>query len=148
MLAKLNRLERPNILVLTQSHKNGYNITIPFYRSRIKHANCVQYCAVVVSHHLSKVHHMIDVLKKRPLEPSDFCQKWVKSIAPGERGYYKACVKAIAEATGLSERTIEGWGSDFKGRPDSVLVTLKKEDTINQIRVLVKVDDLPDYLKS
>ncbi|AFZ11507.1 hypothetical protein Cri9333_0557 [Crinalium epipsammum PCC 9333] len=122
--------------------------TIPFYRRQLKYASCVTDYPVAVFHYLSKVHHMIDALKKRQLEPSDFCRKWIKSIAPDERGYYKACVKAIAEATGLSERTIEGWGPDFKGRPDSVLVTLSKEDTINQIRVLVKVDNLPDYLKS
>ena len=97
---------------------------------------------------ISKVHHIINAFRERPLEPSDFCQKWIKSAAPGERGYYKACVKALAQATGLSERTIQGWGSDFNGRPDSVLVTLRKEDILNQIRDLVKPDNLSDYLES
>jgi hypothetical protein len=56
------------------------------------------------------------------------------------------CVKLLAKATGLSERTVEGWGSDFSNRPDYVLTTLKKEDTILQIRELVKRSDLSDFI--
>ncbi|MFB2920344.1 MULTISPECIES: hypothetical protein [Aerosakkonema] len=82
------------------------------------------------------------------MEPAEFCLKWVKNIKPGERGYYKACVKVLSKVTGLSERTIEGWGPDFSGRPDSVAVTLRKEDILNQIRQLVKPDDLSDLLDS
>ncbi|BDA76315.1 hypothetical protein CAL7716_104810 (plasmid) [Calothrix sp. PCC 7716] len=80
------------------------------------------------------------------MEPLDFCRKWIKSPLPGERGYYKVCVKLLAKATGLSERTVEGWGSDFSNRPDYVLTTLKKEDIILQIRELVKRSDLSDFI--
>ena len=79
----------------------------------------------------------------RPLEPIAFCRRWVKGD-PNERGYYTTCVAALAEATGLSKRTVEGWGKDFTGRPDYVLNTLKKEDLLNQIREL---NPPPDYLK-
>jgi len=93
----------------------------------------------------TQVHHIIEssqVDAPNRMEPKDFCEKWIKTKQPGEWGYYKACVQEIAVATGLSPRTVESWGPDFSGRPDSVLVTLKKEDTIRQIRELVKPDDL------
>lgn len=87
-----------------------------------------------------------DAFNSMLLEPAEFCRKWVKNIEPGERGYYKSCVKLLSKVTGLSERTIEGWGPDFSGRPDSVVVTLRKEDILKQIRELVKTDDLSDLL--
>jgi hypothetical protein len=80
------------------------------------------------------------------MEPSEFCKKWVTSPKPGEWGYYKACVTELAKTTGLSPRTIESWGPEFKGRPESVLVTLRKEDIIRQIRKLVEPEDLSDLL--
>ncbi|BAU16130.1 unknown protein (plasmid) [Leptolyngbya sp. NIES-3755] len=63
---------------------------------------------------------------------------------PEERGFYTASVSALAEATGLSKRTIEGWGRDFAGRPDYVLNILAKENLLNQIREL---NPPPNYLK-
>lgn len=77
------------------------------------------------------------------MEPINFCKRWVKGNSD-ERGYYTNCVAALAEATGLSKRTVEGWGKDFAGRPDYVLNILKKEDLLNQIRQL---NPPPDYLK-
>ena len=68
------------------------------------------------------------------------------SPQPGERGYYKACARLLAEVTGLSVRTVEGWGTDFSNRPESVIVTLKKEDILLQIRELVNSEDLSDLL--
>ena len=47
----------------------------------------------------------------------------------------------LAQATGLSERTVEGWGKDFAKRPEYVLNILRKEDIINQIRQLVLPPD-------
>lgn len=69
-------------------------------------------------------------LRRINLEPKDFCIKWVKTHKPQDWGYYKACVRELASVTGLSPRTIESWGPDFGKRPDSVLVTLHKEDII------------------
>lgn len=80
------------------------------------------------------------------MEPLEFCRKWLKAPTPGERGYYKVCVKLLAKATGLSVRTVEGWGPDFSSRPEYVLTTLKKEDTILQIRELVKKSELSDFI--
>jgi hypothetical protein len=87
-----------------------------------------------------KRHHRVDEIRVLPLEPSEFCRRWV-NMPPDERGYYKACVKALAQATGLSARTVEGWGKDFAKRPDYVLNILRKEDIINQIRQLVLPPD-------
>lgn len=88
-----------------------------------------------------KRHHRIDEIRVLPLEPIEFCQRWVDRPAD-ERGYYTACVKALAQATGLSERTVQGWGKDFAKRPDYVLHILRKEDIINQIRKLVLPPDV------
>lgn len=95
---------------------------------------------------LPLVHYRGDDLKERRLEPLEFCHKWLKAPARRERGYYKTCVKLLAQATGLSARTVEGWGPDFSNRPDYVLTTLKKEDTILQIRELVKKSDLSEFI--
>ncbi|WP_206756695.1 hypothetical protein [Planktothrix sp. FACHB-1365] len=77
--------------------------------------------------------------QKATLEPKEFCLRWVKTPNPGARGYYTACVRDLAKATGLSERTIEGWGPEFRDRPDYILVVLEKENTIRQIRQLVQL---------
>jgi len=87
-----------------------------------------------------KRHHRVDEIRVLPLEPSEFCKRWVDMPAD-ERGYYKACVKALAQATGLSERTVQGWGKNFGNRPDYVLNILRKEDILNQIRKLVLPPD-------
>ncbi|WP_323374478.1 hypothetical protein [Nostoc commune] len=60
----------------------------------------------------------IDVLSRLPLEPLEYCQRWVE-VSPDERGYRKACVAALAEATALSPRPINDWGLILK----SVLTT-------------------------
>lgn len=70
----------------------------------------------------------------------------MRSPCPGERGYYKACVALLAKVTGLSGRTIEGWGTDFSNRPESVTVTLRKENTLLEIRELINSEDLSDFL--
>ena len=88
----------------------------------------------------TKRHHRVDEIKVLPLEPSEFCRRWV-DMPPEERGYYKVCVKALAAATGLSERTVQGWGKNFEKRPDYVLNILRKEDILNQIRKLVLPPD-------
>ena len=82
-------------------------------------------------------------LKKQPLEPLDFCKKWVNSD-PEKRGYYRDCVRALSKVTTLSERSIERWGPDFSKRPRSVLATLRKEDMLNEVRVAL--GPVPDYL--
>lgn len=77
------------------------------------------------------------------MEPKDFCQKWVTNLEPGEWGYFKACVEELAFVTNLSSRTIEKWGPDFEKRPNSVLITLEKEDTLREIKKLLKVREAP-----
>lgn len=83
----------------------------------------------------------IDALRDLPLEPLEYCQKWVE-LSPEERGYRKACVEALAQATGLSPRTIENWGKSFEKRPDHITHSLRMADTLNQIRKLVLPPDL------
>jgi hypothetical protein len=84
-------------------------------------------------------HHWIDVIRKLPLEPLEYCNRWVKGVEPHDRGYRKACIHALSEATGLSETTIKGWGKDFADRPDYVLHTIRQADIINQVRQIVGI---------
>ncbi len=76
------------------------------------------------------------MLQKIPLEPQEYCDRWV-SAPKNERGYYKACVAELARATALSRRTIEGWGPNFEKCPDSAKVTLRYKDMLNQIKGVV-----------
>jgi hypothetical protein len=84
----------------------------------------------------------IDVLSRLPLEPLEYCQRWLE-VPPDERGYRKACIAALAEATGLSPRTINDWGPNFERRPDNVLHVLRMADMLNQIRKIVLPPDYP-----
>lgn len=89
------------------------------------------------------MHIEFDRLKKIPLEPLDFCKKWSKATY-GEYGSRKAYITLLSQVTGLSERSIERWGSDFSQRPDYVLAILRREDMLNDIRETI--GDRPDYL--
>jgi hypothetical protein len=88
------------------------------------------------------IQYINDVLSKQPLEPLEYCQRWVE-IPPEERGYRKACIAALAEATALSPRTINDWGANFERRPDHVLHVLRMADMLNQIRKIVLPPDYP-----
>lgn len=54
---------------------------------------------------------MIFSLGTLPLQPSQFCSKWVKRYSPAERGYRAECIRLICDATHLSEKTVNAWGS-------------------------------------
>lgn len=91
--------------------------------------------------------HRLDWLRQLPLEPVEYCRRWVAD-EPG-KGYLKACVNALAEATGLSPGTIKNWGPNFRRRPQSVLRLLRQADLLNQIKELdltgkLSVDNLKD----
>ena len=95
------------------------------------------YFPVDCSFSLSWVHGLIQQ-RASEMEPKDFCLKWVKHLAPGEWGYYKACVEELSKATGLAPTTVSGWGPDFGKRPKSVLVTLAKEDALRDIEQILE----------
>ena len=84
-----------------------------------------------------------DELRKLPLEPFEFCQKWVKKKY-GERGWYTASCRALAEATGFSVRSVQGWGKKFEDYPPLVAHILRKEDLLNEVRKAL--DPPPEYL--
>lgn len=87
----------------------------------------------------------LDRLLAKPMEPEDFCSRWVTSITPDEWGYYSTCVRELSKATGISERTVQGWGPTFSKRPKYVLTILRKEDLIRQMRLLLdKFDELEE----
>jgi hypothetical protein len=77
-----------------------------------------------------------NAIKKTPLEPQEFCRRWIQSPAPDEYGYYSACVRELAKVCEISERTVQGWGKNFSKRPVYVLAMLRKEDLICQMRRL------------
>jgi len=84
----------------------------------------------------------IDALSNLPVEPLEYCRRWV-NMSPDERGYRKACVASLAEATGLSERTIGNWGANFEKRPNYVAHILRMADMLNQVRKIVLPPDFP-----
>jgi hypothetical protein len=48
----------------------------------------------------------------QPLEPLEFCQRWVpkkKKINLDEYGYKKACAELLAELTGYQESSVRPW---------------------------------------
>ena len=84
----------------------------------------------------------IDALSEKPLEPMEYCKRWV-DMSPDDRGYRKACIAALTEATGLSPRTIGNWGSNFEKRPNYVAHILRMADMLNQIKKIVLPPDFP-----
>ncbi len=97
---------------------------------------------------LKRQYERIGALRKKPMEPREYCCRWVPKfygISPDERGYRKACIKELAKVTTLEEGTINNWGSQFEGRPNYVLVMLRMADMINQIREVVSLP--PDFPK-
>jgi hypothetical protein len=76
----------------------------------------------------------------QPLEPSEYCRRWVGRDS--SRGYRKTCVNAIAVATGLSPNTVKDWGSDFSRRPQYIPLLLRRADVLNQVVQLVLSRDI------
>jgi hypothetical protein len=79
--------------------------------------------------------HQIDTLCQLPLEPMEYCRRWV-THSPG-RNYRKTCINAIAQATGTSPKTVKDWGKDFCLRPKYITRILRQADLINQFKQLV-----------
>ncbi|MDZ8086022.1 MULTISPECIES: hypothetical protein [Nostoc] len=77
----------------------------------------------------------IDAIRQLPLEPMEYCRRWV-DIDPA-RGYRKACINALAQATGLSPHTIKDWGTNFDRRPHYIPFLLRQADLLNQFKQLV-----------
>ncbi|MFN6571573.1 hypothetical protein [Dendronalium sp. ChiSLP03b] len=72
----------------------------------------------------------------------EYCKRWI-DMSPDDRGYRKACIAALAEATGLSPRTIGNWGQNFERRPNYVVHILRMADMLNQIRKIVLPPNYP-----
>ena len=84
------------------------------------------------------------VSRQLPLEPSEYCKSWVE-LSPDDWGYRKACISALAEATGLSKRTVNNWGPSFERRPNYVLHILKLANKLNQIKeIIIDPDSFSD----
>ncbi len=79
--------------------------------------------------------HPIDTLQKMPLEPSEYCRRWVPAVSG--KGYRKVCINALAEVTGLSPSTVKDWGPNFERRPKYVPRLLRQADLLNQFKELV-----------
>lgn len=75
----------------------------------------------------------LDAIAQKPLEPIEFCQRWVRFPAPGERGYQSACVRELAKVCGVTERTVERWGTNFERRPETILTLLRNVDLRRQM---------------
>lgn len=79
--------------------------------------------------------HRIDIIRQLPLEPMEYCRRWVTHEP--ERSYRKTCINAIAKVTGTSRKTVKDWGKDFLYRPKYVTHILRQADLINQFKQLV-----------
>jgi hypothetical protein len=88
--------------------------------------------------------HPIDRLRSLPLEPIDYCRRWV--LIDPARSYWKVCVNALAQATGLSPKTIKNWGTNFQQRPRYIPYVLRQADLLNQIRELDRAQQLSTLL--
>jgi hypothetical protein len=90
--------------------------------------------------------HRIDTLRQLPLEPMEYCRRWVSRDS--SKNYRKACINAIAQATGLSPKTVKDWGPNFRRRPKYVARLLRQADLINQFKQLVSTGKItlpPDF---
>lgn len=84
-------------------------------------------------------HHKIDVIARKPLNPSEYCRRWVDAD-PEERGYKTKCKQVISRITGVSIRSMERWGEDLNECPEYVKRALRKQDILNQIKETLKAD--------
>ncbi|MEC4990131.1 MAG: hypothetical protein SAJ37_15465 [Oscillatoria sp. PMC 1068.18] len=81
-----------------------------------------------------------DQLRHLPLEPIDYCQRWV--TPDPSRNYRQVCINAIANATGLSPNTIKDWGKNFSRRPQYATRLLRYADLINQFKQLSETGEV------
>jgi len=82
----------------------------------------------------------IEAFCKIPLEPMDYCRRWVK--ADPNKGYRKSCINSLVKATGLSSQTIKNWGTNFTRRPQNLPHLLRQLDLLNQFIELVKTGQI------
>ncbi|MBD1835380.1 hypothetical protein H6F61_22505 [Cyanobacteria bacterium FACHB-472] len=88
----------------------------------------------------------IEAFCKIPLEPMDYCRRWVKTHP--NKGYRKSCINSLVKATGLSWQTIKNWGSNFARRPQNLPYLLRHLDLLNQFIELVNAGKItlpPDF---
>lgn len=82
------------------------------------------------------------------VNPQDFCNKWVKFKPRSRRnptwGLNKAHFDALMGVLGVAKSSVSRWGDGFTGCPDTVKITLAKEDIINQIREITEDTDLSE----
>ncbi|MBD1935624.1 MULTISPECIES: hypothetical protein [Cyanophyceae] len=90
--------------------------------------------------HTSDFEKRIEAFCKIPLEPMDYCLRWVK--ANPNKGYRKSCINALTKATGLSLQTIKNWGTNFTRRPQNLPYLLRQLDLLNQFIELVKTGEI------
>lgn len=94
----------------------------------------------------SEFEQRIEALRKIPLEPIDYCNRWVP-LNPN-KGYRKSCINALTKASGLSSQTVKNWGRNFSRRPQNLPYVLRHLDLLNQVIELVKAGKIkppPDF---
>lgn len=75
----------------------------------------------------------------KPLEPTQFCQRWIPIRTgknPEEYGYRKECYEMLSELTGYSNNTCNDWLSRPEKCPDLVKSYLRVIDALWQIQQL------------
>jgi len=81
------------------------------------------------------------------LEPTEFCRKYSRYNAEqwGYKGHWN---RLIARVLDLSDKTVEGWGDDFKECPERYKKQLDMVDHLIQAKELLKKMGIdPDNLE-
>lgn len=79
--------------------------------------------------------HRLDRCRHLPLEPDQFCRRWVEQTSG--KGYRKLCINRLAAATRLSPKTVKDWGANFTQRPRYIPHLLRQIDLLNQFKQLI-----------
>ncbi|RUT03877.1 hypothetical protein DSM106972_047910 [Dulcicalothrix desertica PCC 7102] len=81
-----------------------------------------------------------DEIMFEPMEPKDFCAKWVprkSNFKPGEYGYRKECCEFLASLTGYNEDTCSNWLSTPSDVPKLARMYFRLLDTVWEIDKLL-----------
>jgi hypothetical protein len=81
------------------------------------------------------------IKQSKAVTPKEYCEKWIPKktqYEPSKRGYISACVRELSEVLGYAEISIRKWGKDFENHPDTVKVTLTKQDQLNSINEILR----------
>ncbi|RUT05505.1 hypothetical protein DSM106972_035120 [Dulcicalothrix desertica PCC 7102] len=79
-----------------------------------------------------------------PLQPQEFCAKWVprkSNKKVGRYGYRKECCKLLAELTGYNESSCSNWLTDPSDIPKLAPGYLRLLDIVWEMQIIIPAKD-------